>query len=250
MKNFTEEEKNQLLQADSLTIFTADLKFLENMLSELSKKNSDFVDSFNQFSNAKKNFTEILNSQKQIPESEEEIIPLALLFNKLSENDKQIIYSAVDFSLDLCTQESKTDEFIKKVFFKTGLITNKLMNILEKIENSNFAELIYEILKIEYSRLTENTVFLNSISEQQNKFNFKNPKNISSVYEFYKSLNKIEQTFFTETILPDYILYLNIQFYTKSKNDEKFDSSEEAEEIDKKVTLAQQILLEIFEQEF
>lgn len=138
-----------------------------------------------------------------------DIYNLVFLLEHLSDKSIQTIISSLDdFSNSLAQKDFSSLSKTEKAMFITAINILKTINYFcFPIKNQNFKNLILDIIASTISLFPDNKIFFenmqNKLSDSEKSKG--NTESIEFALSFYEKLNKVEQYFFTDSVLPSYI---------------------------------------------
>ena len=170
-----------------------------------------------------------------------EIYNLLFVLEHLSSKSIQTIISSLDdFSSSLAQKEFSSISKPEKAMFVTSINILKCIKYFSSpVKQQNFKNLILDIIASTIPLLSSNKIFFDNMQNELSDLGKTevNAESIEFALSFYKKLNKIEQYFFMESVLPTYIDNL----YFVPEESLKDISTAEREERLKKIIAAQQL---------
>ena len=202
---------------------------------------ADSLEIKNNLQEALNDYDSILDKIKDQLIFDYEIYNLLFVLEHLSSKSIQTIISSLDdFSSSLAQKEFSSISKPEKAMFVTSINILKCIKYFSSpVKQQNFKNLILDIIASTIPLLSSNKIFFDNMQNELSDLGKTevNAESIEFALSFYKKLNKIEQYFFMESVLPTYIDNL----YFVPEESLKDISTAEREERLKKIIAAQQL---------
>ncbi len=201
----------------------------------------DSLEIKNNLQEALNDYDSILDKIKDQLIFDYEIYNLLFVLEHLSSKSIQTIISSLDdFSSTLAQKDFSSISKPEKAMFVTSINILKCIKYFSSpVKEQNFKNLILDIIASTIPLLSSNKIFFDNMQNELSDLGKTevNAESIEFALSFYKKLNKIEQYFFMDSVLPTYIDNL----YFVPEESLKDISTEEREERLKKIIAAQQL---------
>ena len=202
---------------------------------------ADSLEIKNNLQEALNDYDSILDKIKDQLIFDYEIYNLLFVLEHLSSKSIQTIISSLDdFSSSLAQKDFSSISKPEKAMFVTSINILKCIKYFSSpVKQQNFKNLILDIIASTIPLLSSNKIFFDNMQNELSDLGKTevNAESIEFALSFYKKLNKIEQYFFMESVLPTYIDNL----YFVPEESLKDISTAEREERLKKIIAAQQL---------
>ena len=202
---------------------------------------ADSLEIKNNLQEALNDYDSILDKIKDQLIFDYEIYNLLFVLEHLSTKSIQTIISSLDdFSSSLAQKDFSSISKPEKAMFVTSINILKCIKYFSSpVKQQNFKNLILDIIASTIPLLSSNKIFFDNMQNELSDLGKTevNAESIEFALSFYKKLNKIEQYFFMESVLPTYIDNL----YFVPEESLKDISTAEREERLKKIIAAQQL---------
>lgn len=202
---------------------------------------ADSLEIKNNLQEALNDYDSILDKIKDQLIFDYEIYNLLFVLEHLSSKSIQTIISSLDdFSSSLAQKDFSSISKPEKAMFVTSINILKCIKYFSSpVKQQNFKNLILDIIASTIPLLSSNKIFFDNMQNELSDLSKTevNAESIEFALSFYKKLNKIEQYFFMESVLPTYIDNL----YFVPEESLKDISTAEREERLKKIIAAQQL---------
>lgn len=202
---------------------------------------ADSLEIKNNLQEALNDYDSILDKIKDQLIFDYEIYNLLFVLEHLSSKSIQTIISSLDdFSSSLAQKDFSSISKPEKAMFVTSINILKCIKYFSSpVKEQNFKNLILDIIASTIPLLSSNKIFFDNMQNELSDLGKTevNAESIEFALSFYKKLNKIEQYFFMESVLPTYIDNL----YFVPEESLKDISTAEREERLKKIIAAQQL---------
>ena len=202
---------------------------------------ADSLEIKNNLQEAINDYDSILDKIKDQLIFDYEIYNLLFVLEHLSSKSIQTIISSLDdFSSTLAQKDFSSISKPEKAMFVTSINILKCIKYFSSpVKEQNFKNLLLDIIASTIPLLSSNKIFFDNMQNELSDLGKTevNAESIEFALSFYKKLNKIEQYFFMDSVLPTYIDNL----YFVPEESLKDISTEEREERLKKIIAAQQL---------
>ena len=202
---------------------------------------ADSLEIKNNLQEALNDYDSILDKIKDQLIFDYEIYNLLFVLEHLSSKSIQTIISSLDdFSSSLAQKDFSSISKPEKAMFVTSINILKCIKYFSSpVKEQNFKNLILDIIASTIPLLSSNKIFFDNMQNELSDLGKTevNAESIEFALAFYQKLNKIEQYFFMESVLPTYIDNL----YFVPEESLKDITTEEREERLKKIIAAQQL---------
>ena len=170
---------------------------------------ADSLEIKNNLQEALNDYDSILDKIKDQLIFDYEIYNLLFVLEHLSSKSIQTIISSLDdFSSSLAQKEFSSISKPEKAMFVTSINILKCIKYFSSpVKEQNFKNLILDIIASTIPLLSSNKIFFDNMQNELSDLDKTevNTESIEFALSFYKKLNKIEQYFFMESVLPTYI---------------------------------------------
>lgn len=202
---------------------------------------ADSLEIKNNLQEALNDYDSVLDKIKDQLIFDYEIYNLLFVLEHLSSKSIQTIISSLDdFSSSLAQKDFSSISKPEKAMFVTSINILKCIKYFSSpVKEQNFKNLILDIIASTIPLLSSNKIFFDNMQNELSDLGKTevNAESIEFALSFYKKLNKIEQYFFMDSVLPTYIDNL----YFVPEESLKDISTAEREERLKKIIAAQQL---------
>ena len=140
----------------------------------------------------------------------DEVQNIISMFEALSEDSLACLLSGMGSYIDIVSQtissNEKADDSVLNFYESLVNLFNDVAAIFSELDKSyTYGDFLSDLISDGLARFSEHKVFFDSIQEQKKKVNLPDT-DLSFIKKLYEGFNPVEKNYFTENLLPSYIL--------------------------------------------
>lgn len=184
----------------------------KNVITDTAKKypeDKDVQEMVKQYDSSFVEFQKLVENKKWKPVNDE-VQNIISIFTCLSSDSRACLLSGLGSYIDIVSQtissNEKADDSVLNFYESLVNLFNDVAAIFSELDPTyTYSDFICDIISDGIARFPEHKVFFDSIQEQKDKIN-SSAASLDYIKKLYESFNLVEKKYFTENLLPSYIL--------------------------------------------
>lgn len=225
MEHNTNTNENKTIAENEFEVLLTVLTDYGNLIKNDAKENpedKELSEIISEFNNAFGEFEKIVKAgtwKKCGPDPVQTIISI---FEGISEKSRAVLLSATGVYSDILgssfEEGTEPPEDLLKFYFQSVNLYNDIAAIFAELPEVNYQTMLTDIISDGIGLYPDYKAFMDSFQSQLAEYGTKNSDKLSYAVKFYEKMNKLEQCFFSETMLPEYIINSEKQIEESEEN--------------------------------